>query len=138
MPKKFRLLRIQLKRLIGKQVAGWNVKSSPRPIEVVVASGIFSLLGVISVVYGLDYVFVQAIRGGYVGVVFGIIDFVVAWLIFNQRKTGGSLGLLWAFVGILAEFILPLVFKGFADRQHRRDRGILPYGSFALEGMASP
>jgi hypothetical protein len=86
-----------------------------RPIEIVVGGSVFLLLGVISIVYGLDYILVQGIKGGFVGIVFGIIDFVAAWWIFDMRKRGGILGLVWAFVAILSEFILPLVFARFTE-----------------------
>ena len=49
------------------------------------------------------------------GVIFGVIEFVVAWWIFRMSKRGTSLGLFIAFTGILAEFLLPLIFKGFPE-----------------------
>jgi hypothetical protein len=80
-----------------------------------IAASFFLLLGVVSFVYGLDDVFAQSIKGGWVGVVFSIIDFVVAWLVFRLRKIGGTLGFFWAFLGLLAEFVLPLIFRNFAE-----------------------
>jgi hypothetical protein len=94
---------------------GYENLESQRTIAVIIAASLFLLLGAVSVVYGLDDVFAQSIKGGWVGVVFSIIDFVVAWLIFGLRKIGGTLGFVWAFLGILAEFVLPLIFKNFAQ-----------------------
>jgi hypothetical protein len=95
--------------------AGYENLESQRPMTVIIAASLFLLLGAVSVVYGLDDVFAQSIKGGWVGVVFSIIDFVVAWLILRMRRIGGALGFVWAFLAIFAEFVLPLIYKNFAE-----------------------
>ncbi|MDG6994725.1 MAG: hypothetical protein JRN52_02285 [Nitrososphaerota archaeon] len=80
-----------------------------RPIEIVVSTFIFLLQGIVGIVYGLDYILVQGIKGGTVGIIFGVVDLIAFWWIFSMRKWGGILGLLWAFIAIFSEFILPLV-----------------------------